>query len=505
MRCVADTRGLAFGLALWAVFLLGPAAPAQNDVRVAVLGGAFDDRAAALVPASGGGVHILGTSNSVESGWNELFVARLDAAGELVRMQTYPLPPFAVCVGGWEGESGRVWAVAVHPSDGGYGVLWQAIESDGSAGPSTTYATGSWDLPAAAAGAPTGAVTALTSYASGRAAAALLVHPPAGPHPSAPPPISLAASPSADFVAADVALSGTTAFLAATRYPEGASFDADSDAAVAQTCVYDTLTGATATWESPFPGTVAAAIDASPSGAILLMTRRLPPADPTDPAASPTYRLAMARLNADGSQAWFTTLPAGGDMAGRAVVWTVDGAQYATAAVTSAYGLGGPEVLYSRFNGSGTWGGGPTFGTPESDEPADLVRTPDGLLWILATSDGYTNGRPDLVVYRLASPDLGTPVLDVHLHVTPGTVGLPPAAPAPPPSLLHPNPTRDRASGLPDGAPWRLLDLTGRPLRTGTGPSLDLTGLPPGPYLVVPDGSGTNLAPFPPHRILLVE
>jgi hypothetical protein len=161
-------------------------------------------------------------------------------------------------------------------------------------------------------------------------------------------------------VAADVALSGTTAFLAATRYPEGTSFDVDSDAAVAQTFVYDTLTGATATWESPFPGTVAAAIDASPSGAIFLMTRRLPPADPTDPAASPTYRLAMARLNADGSQAWFTTLPAGGDMEGRAVVWTVDGAQYATAAVTSAYGLGGPEVLYSRFNGSGTWGGGPS-------------------------------------------------------------------------------------------------------------------------------------------------
>ena len=113
-----------------------------------------------------------------------------------------------------------------------------------------------------------------------------------------------------------------------------------------------------------------------------------------------------------------------------------------------------------------------------------------------AVVDGSTLTRVD--------PDLGTPELDVHLHLTDGTVGLP-ASPAPAAAALHPNPTRGPAHGLPAGAPWRLLDLAGRPLRTGTGPSLDLTGLPPGPYLVVPDGSGTNLAPFPPHRILLVE
>ncbi len=466
----------------------------QDTVRVAVLGGAYDDRAAALVAASGGGVHVLGTSNSAESGWNELFVARLDAEGALVWMQTYPVPPFAQCVGGWEGEGGRVWAALVHPSEGGYGVVWQAVEADGQPGPQAGYATGGWDVPAAAAGGPDGAVTALTTYGSGLGDVGLLFHPAAGPQTSNAPPWT-APAPATEEAAADVALFDGTAYLAFTRAPDA---PADARAAVA---LVDTATGAAVTWTSPVAGTVAEAVDAGPSGAVVLMTRRLPPADPTDPA---TYRLAMARLAPDGTELWFVTLPAGGDMEGRAVVWTVDGAQYATAAVTSAYGLGGPEVLYSRFNGAGTWGGGPTFGTPDADTPVDVVRTPDGAVWIAATSDGYGNGRDDIAVYRLPTPDLGTPELDVHLHLTGGTVGLP-ASPPPAAAALHPNPTRGPAHGLPAGAPWRLLDLAGRPLRTGTGPSLDLTGLPPGPYLVVPDGSGTNLAPFPPHRILLVE
>ena len=98
---------------------------------------------------------------------------------------------------------------------------------------------------------------------------------------------------------------------------------------------------------------------------------------------------------------------------------------FATISMTEDLGLGGEELLYSRWSASsGAWQGGPTFGTQWDERPSSILCDASDRFWVLGRTDGYSNGRDD--VYLLQFPDafIGDYVGNVEANVIETTLAI---------------------------------------------------------------------------------
>ena len=120
------------------------------------------------------------------------------------------------------------------------------------------------------------------------------------------------------------------------------------------------------------------------------------------------------------------TIPGSGvDVAGEDIAWYGPN-NFATIAATSDLGLGEGEWLFSRWTDGGVWQGGPTFGTQWDETPAAILYASDGRLWMIGATDGYSNGRDDVYLVVVPSPQVGNneTVTNVQVDIGEGAVAV---------------------------------------------------------------------------------
>jgi len=179
-------------------------------------------------------------------------------------------------------------------------------------------------------------------------------------------------------------------------------------------------------------------------------------------------------------------LPGSGvSVAGCDVQWYSD-VDFATVASTEELGLGGDEILFSRWSAAtGAWQGGPTFGTPWDEVPASMLCDEDGRLWIAGVTDGYSNGRDDLYVLQIPDAGISDYQGDVVTDIVETLLQVPFEA-SPMTASVFPNPTTGpfQLQGFTESVVWRVYDARGSLVLRGQGSTGSLLGMTPGLYFL---------------------
>jgi hypothetical protein len=197
-------------------------------------------------------------------------------------------------------------------------------------------------------------------------------------------------------------------------------------------------------------------------------------------------RLGFACLNEQGDTLLQTIPGSGVDVAGEDIVWYGPN-NFATVAATTELGLGEGEWLFSRWTDGGVWQGGPTFGTQWDEIPAAILHSSDGRLWMIGSTDGYSNGRDDVYLVVAPSPQVGNNEMftNVEANIIEEAVWVQEFT-AEQPMAVYPHPVRDAFSleSVHPQATWSLSDAKGRLVLQGMGRTGNACALSPGMYVL---------------------
>ena len=443
---------------------------AQVDtVLLRVWGGIEDERGAQLTPLQDGGMLLTGTTNSTSDQVSHAWLVRLDSFANPIWKRSISDAPLLQGVDAVELSDGSLTVLGMRYGSAavGYDWGWYDVSEDGVIGSSSSWGTDSWDLPVWLGLRNDTMWTLGSTYASGNGDIQWVQHVRQSNAWLLDDEAVLASSPEEESVE-DAIWHGDTLVVWRTCSPGSTS--------VARATAIKPSTGEvfwefTSEWDFE---TKAVALDGGPQGLIGLM----------NVATDEGSRLAFVHLDWDGTVLLSHVPGSGVDVEARDVVW-YSPSDFATTSWTEQLGLGGEEVLFSRWSTSGAWQGGPSFGSPWNDAVEDMERDAAGRIWMLGRSDGYFNGRDDFYLLQLPHEGVGGYVLDDSVHVEDTVlevfdflIGSD--------IQLAPNPATDRTRLLGALAQdiWRISDQSGRVVRVGRGSEVNLLGLKPGVHTV---------------------
>jgi hypothetical protein len=439
---------------------------AQVDtVEVRIWGGQQDDRGVRLISLQNGDVLSLSSTNSTSNDQPQAWVQRLGVDAETIWETTLNDEPLLQPVDAVEHEDGRITILSMRYANAadGYDWQWHVLDSNGSVLSNQTWGTAAWDLPLRCFDREGELWSVGTTYLSGSGDAQWTQH----MWMDDGWVLSDASTFGSDEeeVVTDALIVGDTLFVSATLPgPQRAQLSA-----------YDLGTEETAwsfvsTWDDP---TLSVALDSRNETIAALMNVE----------TEEGMRLAFACLSLDGDTLLEKIPGSGVDVESFDLQW-YSNTDFATISMTEDLGLGGEELLFSRWSAvTGAWQGGPTFGTQWDERPACMLHDAFNRMWILGRTDGYSNGRDDVYLLQLLDASVGdyygnveTNISDVSLSTSPDLL------PDESAWQVVPNPVSGvfEILGHQPGQHWQVMDASGRIIAEGSENHADASQWPVG-------------------------
>lgn len=440
---------------------------AQVDtVEVRVYGGQRDDRGLRLVELSNGDVLALSSSNSTTDEEPHAWLHRFDSLLNPVWNATISDAPLLQPVDAVEHGDGLITVLGVRYTNASaaYDWGWYTTDAEGNSISETQWGSDAWDIPARLLQRNDSLWSVGTTYATGGGDVYVTLH--------------TWNEAGWLFDSAWSWDSGTADEVTDAAFIAGSIAVSTSGNDHAHCTVFDANDGNVQwSYATPFDSpTMAKAVDVQDSTVVMLFNADTPDG----------MRLGFACLNLQGDTLLQTIPGSGVDVAGEDIAWYGPN-NFATVAATSELGLGEGEWLFSRWTDGGVWQGGPTFGTQWDEIPAAILHASDGRLWMIGSTDGYSNGRDDVYLVVAPSPQVGNNDMftNVEATITEEAVSVDELANEEP-LMVHPHPVRDAFNlelAHPQAA-WSLSDANGRLVLSGTGSMGNAGGLSPGMYVL---------------------
>lgn len=453
--CLAASMCTAFGS--WAQV---------DTVEVRVYGGQRDDRGLRLVELSNGDVLALSSSNSTTDEEPHAWLHRFDSLLNPVWNVTISDAPLLQPADAVEHGDGLITVLGVRYANASaaYDWGWYTVDAEGNSISETQWGSDAWDIPARLLQRNDSLWSVGTTYATGGGDVYVTLH--------------TWNEAGWLFDSAWSWDSGTADEVTDAEFIAGSIAVSTSGNDQARCTVFDANDGNVqwsyvTSFDSPAK---AKAVDVQDSTVVMLFNADTPDG----------MRLGFACLNLQGDTLLQTIPGSGVDVAGEDIAWYGPN-NFATVAATNELGLGEGEWLFSRWTDGGVWQGGPTFGTQWDEIPAAILHASDGRLWMIGSTDGYSNGRDDVYLVVAPSPQVGNNDMftNVEATIAEEAVSVDEVANSQPLSV-YPHPVRDVFSlGMKHpAATWSLSDAQGRHVLSGTGSKGNACGLPPGMYVL---------------------
>jgi len=439
---------------------------AQVDtVEVRIWGGQQDDRGVRLISLQNGEVLSLSSTNSTSNNQPQAWVQRIDGDAQPIWETTLNDEPLLQPVDAVEHEDGRITVLSMRYANAaeGYDWQWHTLDPNGSVVSSQTWGTAAWDLPQRCFDREGELWSVGTTYISGAGDTQWTRHTWMGN--------SWALSDASSFgfdeeeVVTDALIVGDTLLVSATlpglERAQLSAFDLMTE---------ETVWSFTSAWNEP---TVSVALDSRNQTVAALMNVE----------TAEGMRLAFACLSLDGDTLLEKIPGSGVDVESFDLQWYSD-VDFATISMTEGLGLGGEELLFSRWSAvTGAWQGGPTFGTQWDERPASMLHDAANRIWILGRTDGYSNGRDDVYLLQLEDASVGDYYVNVETNITDVSLSTPSDL------LLDesvwqvvPNPVSGvfEIRGHQPGQRWKVMDASGRTIAEGCENHADASQWPAG-------------------------
>ena len=445
---------------------------AQIDtVEVRVYGGQRDDRGLRLVELANGDVLALSSSNSTTDDEPHAWIHRFDSLVNPVWNATVSDTPLLQPVDAVEHGVGFITVLGVRYANASaaYDWGWYTLDAVGNSISEMQWGSDAWDIPARLLQRNDSLWSVGTTYATGGGDVHVTLH-----------------TWNEDGWLFDNAWSwdsGETEEVTDAAFIAGSIAVSTSAGDQAHCTVFDALDGNVQwSYAPPFDSpTMAKAVDVQDSTVVMLFN-----ADTQD-----GMRLGFSCFNLQGDTLLQTIPGSGVDVAGEDIAWYGPN-NFATIAATSDLGLGEGEWLFSRWTDGGVWQGGPTFGTQWNEIPAAILHASDGRLWMLGSTDGYSNGRDDVYLVVAPSPQVGNieTVTNVQVDIGEDAVAVEEWSRVQP-LAVYPHPVRSSftVANAPAGSRWSLSDAAGRVVLDGHGETGNTSGLRPGVYVLQVSGT----------------
>ena len=462
-------------VALLALFGADLSTLAQVDtVEVRIWGGQQDDRGVRLIQLADGDLLSLSSTNSTSTNQPQAWVQRIDSNAHVVWEATLSDSPLLQPVDAVEHEDGRITVLSMRYASAadGYDWHWQTLAPDGTPQSSLSWGTAAWDLPLRCFDRSGELWSVGTTYASGSGDVQWTRHVWANENWV----LSDAAAwgTEQEEVVTDAMIVGDTLLVSATLEAEQrASFTA-----------YDLISGEI-TW------TYSSVWD-EPTSSVALDVRDTTVAGLMNVETADGMRLAFVCLSLSGDTLLEKIPGSGVDVEAYDLQWYSDG-DFATISMTEGLGLGGEELLFSRWSGqNGAWQGGPTFGTPWDERPASMLCDASERFWVLGRTDGYSNGRDDVYLLQFPDASIGDYLGNVETNILETTLSIEAdAIQANAGWQVFPNPVSAlfEIRGYRLGQRWTVFDGWGRKVAEGQGSRVDASHWPVGLLWLVPSNS----------------
>ena len=445
---------------------------AQNDtVEVRVYGGQRDDRGLRLVELANGDVLALSSSNSTTDEEPHAWMHRFDSLVNPVWNATVSDTPLLQPVDAVEHGAGFITVLGVRYANASaaYDWGWYTLDAAGNSISEMQWGSDAWDIPARLLQRNDSLWSVGTTYATGGGDVHVTLH-----------------TWNEDGWLFDNAWSwdsGEAEEVTDAAFIAGSIAVSTSAGDQAHCTVFDALDGNVQwSYATPFDSpTMAKAVDVQDSTVVMLFNADTPDG----------MRLGFSCFNLQGDTLLQTIPGSGVDVAGEDIAWYGPN-NFATIAATSDLGLGEGEWLFSRWTDGGVWQGGPTFGTQWDEIPAAILHASDGRLWMLGSTDGYSNGRDDVYLVVAPSPQVGNieTVTNVQVDIGEDAVAVEEWGRVQP-LAVYPHPVRSSftVANAPAGSRWSLSDAAGRMVLDGHGETGDASGLRPGVYVLQVSGT----------------
>ncbi len=453
--CLAASMCTAFGS--WAQV---------DTVEVRVYGGQRDDRGLRLVELSNGDVLALSSSNSTTDEEPHAWLHRFDSLLNPVWNVTISDAPLLQPADAVEHGDGLITVLGVRYANASaaYDWGWYTVDAEGNSISETQWGSDAWDIPARLLQRNDSLWSVGTTYATGGGDVYVTLH--------------TWNEAGWLFDSAWSWDSGTADEVTDAAFIAGSIAVSTSGNDQGHCTVFDASDGNVQwSYATPFDSpTMAKAVDVQDSTVVMLFNSDTPDG----------MRLGFACLNLAGDTLLQTIPGSGVDVAGEDIAWYGPN-NFATVAATSELGLGEGEWLFSRWTDGGVWQGGPTFGTQWDEIPAAILHASDGRLWMIGSTEGYSNGRDDVYLVVAPSPQVGNNEMftNVEATITEEAVSVEELGDDQPLSV-YPHPVRDAFTlGTNHPQPtWSLSDTQGRHVLSGAGPTGNACGLVPGMYVL---------------------
>lgn len=452
---------------------------AQVDaVEARVWGGQQDDRGVRLIALQNGEVLSLSSTNSTSNDQPHAWVQRLGGDAQSIWETTLDDEPLLQPVDAVEHADGRITVLSMRYANAadGYDWHWHTLNPNGLVISSQTWGTTAWDLPLRCFDREGELWSVGTTYLSGAGDLQWTQH------------IWLddgwilsnASSMGSDEeeVVTDALIVGDTLFVSATLPgPQRAQLSAYNLGA--EEMVWSFMSA----WADP---TTSVALDSRNQTVAALMNVE----------TAEGMRLAFACLSLDGDTLLEKIPGSGVDVESFDLQWYSD-TDFATISMTEDLGLGGEELLFSRWSAvTGAWQGGPTFGTQWDERPACMLHDAFDRIWILGRTDGYSNGRDDVYLLQLEDASVGDYYVNVEINISDVSLSVQQDV-LPEESVwqVFPNPVSGvfEIRGHQPGQRWKVMDASGRTIEEGCENHADASQWPVGlVWMLCSDANQSN-------------
>ncbi len=446
----------------WLLFFIGAfgltgGAVAQLDtIRMASFGGPAEDAGLHVLSLGEGDALVSGYTDSNDLATREPWAVRLDSNLQVVWQHVVPLEMGGAALGSILLPDGSVVIVSRELLSGaeGYGVRWDRLNAETGDGLGhDAWVQEGWILPHGIHRQGDTLVTWCTDYSSGTAKPSVLLSQWTGAEHEVIEQLTwgqdgLSESLSAGVVAHD------RMWMASNERPSSDS---------SRTRIRQLGWNGEVTWTSLVPATgnwvESTALSVVDSVVLVAMAREQAGAAPMP---------LVARMDTSGGSLPLVIAPANPAQP-RAVLWNPP--EINALFRTTLFGLGQGDMIFVRMTASGQFLGAMTFGWPESEEPAAMMKDDLGAVWLVGSTQ---HPNPNVHVVRSPNDDIGD-----HILVQSDTVFLSPL------SLDEP-PIRPALQAAPNPA-VEYLDITGVPCLDWTYVAFNLSGM------VVDSGSAERL------------